>query len=59
LEIFWSKFERVAEGSSVGEDKRAKPTETTTAPTRARPAQPPDVIEKGWDLVDPTPPPQA
>lgn len=35
-----------------GEDKSAKP-----APTR--PSKPPDVFEKGWDLVDPTPPPKA
>jgi hypothetical protein len=33
--------------------------ETTAVPPPDRPAKPGDVIEKGWNLVDPTPPPQA
>jgi hypothetical protein len=33
--------------------------ETTAMPPPDRPTKPSDVIEKGWNLVDPTPPPQA
>lgn len=43
----------------MGEDKSEKPTETTAAPAPAKLAKPLDVIEKRWDLVDPTPPPKA
>jgi len=43
----------------MSEDKSTRPAETTEAPRPAPPAKPPDVIEKGWDLVDPTPPPKA
>ncbi len=33
--------------------------ERPTPPVSARPTKPADIIERGWDLVDTTPPPQA
>jgi hypothetical protein len=43
----------------MGDDESIRPTETTAANPPTRPVEPPEVFEKGWDLVDPTPPPKA
>lgn len=43
----------------MSQNKNSGHAETTEAPRPAPPVKPPDVIEKGWDLVDPTPPPKA
>jgi hypothetical protein len=43
----------------MSEDKQERPSETADAPPPERPTKPADIIEKGWDLVDPAPPPKA